>query len=334
MSDPRFELVGAKGPKQYFSRLPPGRLSHGYLFTGIEGIGKKTFARRLAQSLLCDTAKASLLGYCGECSACRRVQAQTHPDLFISSGPLKIGERESSLAFHETEEMTARDLVRQLSLASYSGGWRVFILGDVDFATHHAANALLQFLEEPPAHVLLLLTTATPGRLIPTIRSRLIEVAFPALAKAQVEEILFTRGVALKDASVAAALSQGSVARALAVLEGGEEGTRAAATGWFFEVVRGKAVETAWASRDTLDEGLQTIRGLLRDWIVLSVSNGKGSILAVDERARLTALPHLPSENATRALVGLSETQHIARTNVRPELVAEMVRMYLTGLAA
>jgi len=330
----RFDVVGAERPKQYFSRLQPDGLSHGYLFTGIQGIGKKTFAQRLGQSLLCETQKTSLLGYCGECLACRRVQAHTHPDLFISSGSLKIGERENSLAFHESEEMTARDLVRQLSLASYSGGWRIFILGDVDFATHHAANALLQFLEEPPAQVLLLLTTSTPGRLIATIRSRLIEVAFSALSKAQVAEILTDRGCKPKDASVAAALSQGSVLRALSTLEGGEDATRAAAIRWFFDVLQGKAGETPWANRERLDEGLETITTLLRDWIVLGLSDGEGPVLALDERERLRSLPRLKSNDAARALGRLAQAQSLARTNVRPELVAEMVRMQLSELPA
>ncbi len=330
----RFELVGAERPKQYFARLQQSRLSHGYLFTGLQGVGKKTFARRLAQSLLCEIPKPLLMGYCGECSACRRVQAQTHPDLFVSSGPLKIGDRESALGFHESDDMTARDLVRQLSLASYSGGWRIFILGDVDFATHHAANALLQFLEEPPAQVLLLLTTSTPDRLIPTIRSRLIEVAFPALRKTQVEQVLVARGVAPKDASLCAALSQGSVARALGLLEGSEEGTRAAAIRWFFEVVRGKADDAAWANREGLDEALETIKTLMRDWIVLSVTAGGGPILAVDQARRLHDLPVLSAKEATRVLAKLSEAQSLAGTNVRPELVAEMVRMHLSALAA
>lgn len=334
MNASRFELVGVDRPKQYFSRQQLSRLSHGYLFTGVKGVGKKTFARRFGQSLLCETPKSSLLGYCGECSACKLVQAQTHPDLFISSGALKIGDRDSSLGFHESDEMTARDLVRQLSLASYSGGWRIFVLGDVSFATHHAANALLHFLEEPPAHVLLLLTTSTPDRLIPTIRSRLIEVVFPALRKAEVEQILMARGIAPKDASVCAALSQGSVSRALNVLQAGEEGTRAAAIRWFFEVVRGKADEAAWANRETIDEGLETIKTLLRDWIVLGVSAGRGPILAVDERGRLNELPVLGSKDATRVLATLLEAQNLAGTNVRPELIAELLRMQLSGLAA
>ena len=177
----KFEVLGAQGPKQFFSRITKASIAHGYLFTGPHGVGKKTFARRLAQSLLCEMPGQTLLGYDGTCSACRQVEAGTHPDLFESAGALKIGKAEEALGFHEGAEMTSRDLVRQLSLQSYSGGFRIFVLGDIDFASLEAANALLKFFEDPPAAVLLFLTTPTPGRLIDTIRSRLVEVRFAPL---------------------------------------------------------------------------------------------------------------------------------------------------------
>ena len=69
------------------------------------------------------------------------------------------------MGFYESEDLTSRDIVRLLSLQSYVGGMRVLLLGDVDFASPDAANALLKFLEEPPRGVVLLLTTATPGRI-------------------------------------------------------------------------------------------------------------------------------------------------------------------------
>jgi len=107
-------------------------------------------------------------------------------------GELKIGDRDGS-GFHESEETTARDLVRQLSMHSYAGGMRVFVLGDADF-TREAANALLKFFEEPPAHVLLIVTTNAVGRVMPTIRSRLVEVTFPLLSDPD-REVLTAWGV-------------------------------------------------------------------------------------------------------------------------------------------
>lgn len=333
----KFEVVGAEGPKQFFSRLTKETIAHGYLFTGTVGIGKKTFARRLAQSLLCEAPHPNgVLGYDETCAACKLIgkEETRHPDLLESTGPLKIGETDEALGFHEAQAITSRDLVRQLSLQSYSGGFRVFILGDVDFASPAAANALLKFFEEPPAKVVLLVTSSTPARLLSTIRSRLIEIRFPSLSTAQVEEILRERGFDAKDAKLGAALSQGSVSRALAALEEDEEQLRGQVAGWFFQVARGTTPEGTWATRETLDEGLEMVKTLLRDWVALGTAGKDAQLLALDYGKDLKSLPAIDSQTAIAAFAKITEAQRLARTNVSPALVADFVRMALTGSAA
>ncbi|HKU66936.1 MAG TPA: hypothetical protein VJP85_04075 [Candidatus Baltobacteraceae bacterium] len=337
MTDLKFEVTGADGPKQFFSRLTKETIAHGYLFTGTAGVGKKTFARRLAQSLLCEAPHpAGVLGYDGTCSSCKLIgkEETRHPDLLESIGPLKIGETDDALGFHEAEAITSRDLVRQLSLQSYSGGFRVFILGDVDFASPAAANALLKFFEEPPASVVLLVTSSTPARLLSTIRSRLIEIRFPTLSSAQVEEILGERGFDDGNAKLGAALSQGSVTRALAALAEDEEQLRGQVAGWFFQVVEGGTPEGTWATRETLDEGLEILKTLLRDWVALTSGGKNARLLALDYGKQLKKLPLIDSQTAIGAFGKITEAQRLARTNVSPALVADFVRMALTSTAS
>ncbi|HET9028761.1 MAG TPA: AAA family ATPase [Candidatus Aquilonibacter sp.] len=337
MSELHFDVIGAEGPTAYFSRQTRESIAHAYLFTGAPGVGKKTFARRLAQSLLCEAPKTSALGYDGTCPSCRLFassESGRHPDFLEHVGTLKIGDSDAAMGFYEGEELTARDLVRQLSMQSYSGGMRVLLLGDIDFATHHAANALLKFFEEPPRGVVLLLTTSTPGRLLTTIRSRLIEIRFPTLSQAQIREVLRSMKYDEEHAQLGASLGQGSVTRALAALEDDEESLRAQVAQWFFSVVDGETPEETWAARDTLDDGLEVIKSLVRDWTARSAAGPKAPLVAVDYDDELSELPALEGAAAIGMLGKIDDAQRLARTNVSPNMVSELVRMALTGKGA
>jgi DNA polymerase III delta prime subunit len=338
MSDMLFDVVDLEGPRRYFDALAPATIAHGYLFTGDPGVGKKTFARRLAQSLLCTHPKDKVLGYDGTCPSCVLFRAggeSHHPDFFEHRGALKIGEADAASGFTGGDELTARDVVRQLSMQSYIGGLRVLLLADVDFASPAAANALLKFLEEPPRGVVAILTTGAPERLLPTIRSRLIELRFPLLSRRTVVEILKRLGKTDDEAETASALAGGSVTRALAALDDEEESVRGAVARWFFESVAGRSPEGTWASRETLDEGLQIVKTLVRDWCVLSQAGGAkkkaaDALLMRDYANELTKLPELSAASSVEILAKVGDAQRLARTNVSPAMVSEIVRMAIT----
>ena len=332
MTELHFDVIGAEGPKHYFGALTPATLAHGYLFTGPAGVGKKTFARRLAQSLLCLAPKDGVIGYDGTCSSCAlfRGDSAHHPDFLEHDGTLKIGDPDAPKGFFDGDQLSARDLVRQLSMQSYSGGMRVLLLGDLDFATHASANALLKFLEEPPRGVVMILTTATPGRLLATIRSRVIELRFSLLSKLEVREVLGSLQYSQRDAELGASLSGGSVTRAVAALDGEEESLRVQVVRWFFASVEGKSPQDPWATRETLDEGLETIKTLVRDWIVASGHDGVALVL-LDQGERLRRLRPIAGREAARLLTQLDEAQRLARTNVSAAMIGEFVRMALTS---
>lgn len=300
MSGLQFEVAGAEGPKRYFGAMTAASLAHGYLFAGPPGTNKKTFARRLAQSLLCSEPRSGVLGYCGVCASCKLFsQNAHHPDFLEHEGALKIGEPDVRAGFHEGEDLSARDLVRQLSMQSYGGGMRVLLLADVEFASPPAANALLKFLEEPPHGVVMILTTATPERILPTVRSRLVEIRFAGPSYPMPAQ------------------------------DGDEESLRAQVVRWFFESVEGKMPQDSWATRESIAEGVETVKILVRDWIVSSGHDGV-ALASPDCTARLRALAPLAPHEAVMLLRRLDDAQRIARTNVLPRFVADLVRMALS----
>ena len=333
MIDGRFDVVGAAGPTHFFEGLTAATLSHGYLFAGPAGVGKKTFALRLAQSLLCVTPKTTLLGYCGTCSGCTRVAGGVHPDLYVSEGQVKIGEREGS-GFHAAEEATARDLVRQLSMHSYAGGRRVFVLGDVEF-TREAANALLKFFEEPPPGVVLLLTTTAVARLLPTVRSRLVEVTFPLLTEREVATILEREGVEPDVAAHAAGDRRRQRHARARVARRRRHDARCGRDLVFRNARRrerrrrrlGDAADARGRARGREDAhprlagASASAAPRCRSWRAIRPNASAG-------------LPQRDPLAIARALGALGDAERIARTNVSPALVADLAKMALVATSA
>ncbi len=177
--------------------------------------------------------------------------------------------------------------------------------------------------------MLLLLTTNAVERLLPTVRSRLLEVTFGLLATAEVASILERDGIAPDVAAHAAELGGGSVTRARSMLEG--EGTlRDAVIEWYFTTLEGGTPDaTGWATRPTLEEGLEVVKTLTRDWLALSVGGTGVPLLARDQAERIGRFPRRDPAAIARALGALGDAERVARTNVSPALVADLAKMAL-----
>lgn len=147
------------------------RLHHALLIVGMRGLGKMQLARNLAHSLFCHDTDAGGIP-CGHCRGCRLFLAGSHPDLRrvepdpeSKSGEIKID--------------AIRDLAQEEGLCAHSGGNKVVIIAPAERMNGAAANSLLKTLEEPTPSTQMLLVTAHPGRLLPTIRSRCQQLHLP-----------------------------------------------------------------------------------------------------------------------------------------------------------
>ena len=178
-----------------------GQVSHAYLFTGPPQIGKTTLARTFAQALLCEHPDYATLTPCGVCTPCRKVLHGNHPDVTL----VEPAEGKRLLGVE-----LVRDAIHLASQSPSEGPWRVFILPNAELMTASTTNALLKTLEEPPAQVVLLLTSTEPETLLPTLLSRCQPVPLQPLATAEVAEALSARwGVAPTEAHALAALAHG-----------------------------------------------------------------------------------------------------------------------------
>jgi DNA polymerase-3 subunit delta' len=178
-------------------------LAHAYLFSGQAGIGKKRTALALAAAVNCLNAGPE--GGCGECPSCCKVDRLGHPDvhLLVPDGDeIKIDQ--------------IRQVQADFALKPFEGTKKVLIVDNAESMNAASSNAFLKTLEEPPGEALIILITAMPQSLLPTIRSRCQEITFHPLPRNTLARALVRmRGLSEEDAWFIAALAQGSMGRGL-----------------------------------------------------------------------------------------------------------------------
>ena len=238
------EILGQEKATNYLQKLvrenrTPGAL----LFCGPEGIGKRKAALEFAKALNCEDYFSRQNGEaCGACASCQAIEKGTHPDvtlvdfLYQARLNLKEGSDEEELEKELAKQQhisveTVRSVTAKAQQKAALGGWKVLIIDQAQTMQGAAANALLKFIEEPPAKTVWILITSKQATMLSTIRSRCQPLLFAPLSQAHVEQLLKTHAPELEDPSRAARYSGGSVtgalqaAQALALLEEGELGT-------------------------------------------------------------------------------------------------------------
>lgn len=188
--------------EQLMRSAQAGRIVHALLFSGPRGTGKKTMAEIFARAVLCEGEKAP----CDLCPSCKKCLNGSHPDVHF------VAPEKNTIKVDQIRELT-----EQLSLASYEGGKKIAVIERADSMNESAQNALLKTLENPTGDTLFFLLTDAPGVLLPTIVSRCLQVRFNCLEMQECARVLMNRGIEEKRAQLLAALSQGSVGRALEI---------------------------------------------------------------------------------------------------------------------
>ena len=142
------------------------KIAHAYLFCGPRGTGKTTIAKLLAKAINC----TGDVKPCDECQNCKDITVGSHPDVIEIDAASNNGVDE------------VRDLIEKVKYAPTQGKYKVYIIDEVHMMTPSAFNALLKTLEEPPAHVVFILATTEPHKILPTIISRCQRFDFSKLS--------------------------------------------------------------------------------------------------------------------------------------------------------
>ncbi len=154
-----------------------GRTSHAYLFCGPRGTGKTTMARIVAKALMCEQGAGHLPD--GTCEECQLIAAGEHPDVYELDAASRTG-----------VDNVREEIISRVDYAPVRGRYKVYIIDEVHMLTPAAFNALLKTLEEPPEHVVFIMCTTDPQKILATILSRVQRFDFHSIAPNEMHDHL------------------------------------------------------------------------------------------------------------------------------------------------
>lgn len=320
-----------------------GRIAQTLLFSGPEGIGKATLARRFAALLLGDAQKIeqddlsletnlALVADREKWTSEKRnedpLMFASHPDFvtFTPDGPLR-----------QITIPQMRLLKDRAPLKPLKGSWRVFLIDQIDRANEQAANSLLKTLEEPPPHLILIMTARNPYDLLPTIRSRAVPFRLSPLSDEEMREFIEARG--LDQPEKRRRLAEGSPGLAISIdLESYER--RRAAMLVLLKVAGGVEPFGSWLKHsesiamrrsERLDSYLDVLYMLLED--VVRLANGTTAIRNEDLRGDLGMLAGRVSFDWLRAAVARTdELMELVRRNIQKSIALDAFAVQLRSI--
>ena len=300
---------------------------HAILFSGVEGIGKRTIAEICAAALICENPRDG--EPCGTCDSCKLMAANSHPDFYVV-------EPEDTKTTRNIKISQIRDLQKSISLKPNMADRRVVIVDGAEFMNKPAANCILKSLEEPPGQTIFILVTANRSGLLLTIRSRCVTINFDKLTSAQIQEALIKFGVDDFKAQKLSIIADGSLGRALTLINLGGYELRDSALTLINQICRkelndeiifakGKIFETY--SRENFMNFVTYVQKILRDIFFLD----KAELYNADLKDKLSAI-NISEDALYKMLAEGTQTQRRLKSNANLRLLAESYLMRLRSV--
>jgi DNA polymerase-3 subunit delta' len=341
------QLTGNSRVKAVLKRmLTTGRLPGALLFTGEEGIGKKLFALEVARALNCRSPKD--YEACGVCSSCTRIMKLNypqrddaeewtqiiwtdHPDVGLVVAPKRV---------LRVEQM--RQIEKEANFRPFEGKARVFLIDEADKLNDASANALLKVLEEPPRTSYLILITARPAMLLPTILSRCQMIRFSPLTPAEIESHLVKNDlVDPKTARVRARAAGGSMGRALS----GDLVTFTSQRKAMLKVLNALAISNDRAEllrsaeqlneaqyKEEYEERLDVLETLIRDAWMLSLGVESSRLVNEDLSAELVEVSkNINSGRAADWILQIEDLREQLIVNINRKVTTDALFLVMAG---
>lgn len=347
------DILGQERAKKILKNsLIKGTISHAYLFSGHEEVGKRLTALTFAKALNC---QGETEDSCDGCQSCKKIDNFNHPDLSIikpENEDIKTGtiselrQDKGSTAGNKASKSikieTIKELQRRLSFKPYEGKKKVVIIDGADNMTNEAANAFLKTLEEPPGETVIILITSNFHMLLPTVVSRCQIIKFSPLSAENLKEILVKKySLGEKDALILSSLSKGRLGRAIAmdyatVCKSREEALKLVTASikgdneYIF--TESKKISKREKEAEELAEFLDIITDILRDAAIIKGTGSDEHIINKDIKDKLIEFSgKLNILFIINMVDAVQRTKHLLKSNANQQLAVEAMMIGMSG---